>query len=238
MEERREGRGQLALIFGWQVLDARDPQGTRCYHLDRHLKEHCNVCVLMLLFWFSVTWDSLLSVLRQFACLKSDKQVISVGFFGYPNVKSSVINMLRTKNVCKVAPIPGETKVWRYITLTKRIFLIYCPSVVYQNSDTETDIVLKGVYCAVIDSLSPGTCYEFGGCLRAYWQSSETCEKQHLQRAYKISNWEDDNDFLLQLCKSSGKLLKHIEDVPIKTDLFREAELIGETSEKLPVTVS
>ncbi|KAL5559906.1 hypothetical protein UlMin_036117, partial [Ulmus minor] len=24
-----------------QVLDARDPQGTRCYHLERHLKEHC-----------------------------------------------------------------------------------------------------------------------------------------------------------------------------------------------------
>lgn len=24
-----------------QVLDARDPQGTRCYHLEKHLKEHC-----------------------------------------------------------------------------------------------------------------------------------------------------------------------------------------------------
>ena len=43
---------------------------------------------------------SLLSVLRQFARLKTDKQAISVGFVGYPNVgKSSVINTLRTKNV-------------------------------------------------------------------------------------------------------------------------------------------
>lgn len=49
------------------------------------------------------------------------------------------------EQVCKVAPIPGETKVWQYITLTKRIFLIDCPGVVYQSSDTETDIVLKGV---------------------------------------------------------------------------------------------
>ncbi|KAI3710512.1 hypothetical protein L2E82_40295 [Cichorium intybus] len=24
-----------------QVLDARDPQGTRCHHLEKHLKEHC-----------------------------------------------------------------------------------------------------------------------------------------------------------------------------------------------------
>ena len=38
--------------------------------------------------------------MRQFARLKSDKQAISVGFVGYPNVgKSSVINTLRTKNV-------------------------------------------------------------------------------------------------------------------------------------------
>ena len=35
-----------------------------------------------------------------------------MGFVGYPNVgKSSVINTLRTKKVCKAAPIPGETKV-------------------------------------------------------------------------------------------------------------------------------
>ena len=38
--------------------------------------------------------------------------LISVGFIGYPNVgKSSVINTLRKKKVCNVAPIAGETKV-------------------------------------------------------------------------------------------------------------------------------
>lgn len=36
---------------------------------------------------------------------------------------------------------------WQYITLTKRIFLIDCPGVVYQSHDSETDIVLKGVVC-------------------------------------------------------------------------------------------
>lgn len=49
--------------------------------------------------------------------------------------------------VCKVAPVPGETKVWQYITLTKRIFLIDCPGVVYRSHDSETDVVLKGVVC-------------------------------------------------------------------------------------------
>ncbi|CAI9088638.1 OLC1v1023028C2 [Oldenlandia corymbosa var. corymbosa] len=166
-----------------QVLDARDPLGTRCYHLEKHLKEHCTHKHLILLLnkcdlvpaWVTKGWlrvlskeypslafhasinksfgkGSLLSVLRQFSRLKSDKQAISVGFVGYPNVgKSSVINTLRTKNVCKVAPIPGETKVWQYITLTKRIFLVDCPGVVYQNNnDSETDIVLKGVVCIIL----------------------------------------------------------------------------------------
>lgn len=90
---------------------------------------------------------SLLGLLRQHARLRSDKKYISVGFVGYPNVgKSSVINTLRTKKVCNVAPVPGETKVWQYITLTKRVFLIDCPGVVYnRTADTATDAVLKGV---------------------------------------------------------------------------------------------
>jgi tRNA U34 5-carboxymethylaminomethyl modifying GTPase MnmE/TrmE len=55
---------------------------------------------------------SLIQLLRQFAQLHSDKKQISVGFIGYPNTgKSSIINTLRNKKVCNVAPIPGETKV-------------------------------------------------------------------------------------------------------------------------------
>ncbi|KAG1361255.1 putative Nuclear/nucleolar GTPase 2 [Cocos nucifera] len=65
-----------------QVLDARDPQGTRCHHLEKHLKENCKHKHMILL----LNKGSLLSVLRQFARLKSDKQAISVGFVGYPNV--------------------------------------------------------------------------------------------------------------------------------------------------------
>ncbi|KAK3147239.1 hypothetical protein QOZ80_3BG0279890 [Eleusine coracana subsp. coracana] len=213
-----------------QVLDARDPMGTRCYHLEKHLKENCKHKHLVFLLnkcdlvpaWATKGWlrtlsrdyptlafhasinksfgkGSLLSVLRQFARLKSDKQAISVGFVGYPNVgKSSVINTLRSKSVCKVAPIPGETKVWQYITLTKKIFLIDCPGVVYQNNDSETDIVLKGV--VRVTNLADAA-EHIGEVLRRV-------KKEHLQRAYKIQDWADDNDFLIQLCRTSGKLLK------------------------------
>ncbi|KAK7984689.1 hypothetical protein PG988_002311 [Apiospora saccharicola] len=76
---------------------------------------------------------SLIQLLRQFSILHSDRKQISVGLVGYPSVgKSSVINTLRAKAVAKVSPTPGETKVWQYITLMKRIYLIDCPGIVEQ----------------------------------------------------------------------------------------------------------
>lgn len=55
---------------------------------------------------------SLIQLLRQFSQLHSDKKQISVGLIGYPNVgKSSVINTIKSSKVCRVAPVPGETKV-------------------------------------------------------------------------------------------------------------------------------
>jgi nuclear GTP-binding protein len=54
---------------------------------------------------------------------------------GYPNVgKSSVINALKSKVVCKSAPVPGETKIWQYVSLTKRMYIIDCPGIVYEHS--------------------------------------------------------------------------------------------------------
>ena len=90
---------------------------------------------------------TLIQLLRQFSQLHADKKQISVGLIGYPNVgKSSVINTLKASKVCRVAPIPGETKVWQYITLTKRIYLIDCPGIVPTSAhDSNTAIVLKGV---------------------------------------------------------------------------------------------
>ena len=44
-----------------------------------------------------------------------------------------------------MAPIAGETKVWQYITLMKRIYLIDCPGVVYPSEETDEEKVLKGV---------------------------------------------------------------------------------------------
>lgn len=57
-----------------------------------------------------------------------------------------------------VAPIPGQTKVWQYITLMKRVHLIDCPGVVYNEAgDSQVDTVLKGV--VRIERLEDATTY-------------------------------------------------------------------------------
>lgn len=123
----------------------------------------------------------------------------SVGFIGYPNVgKSSVINTLRSKKVCSVAPIAGETKVWQYITLTKRIYLIDCPGVVYPSGNTEIDTVLKGVLR--VENVKDPADYVPAVL--------EKVKPEYLANVYGLSNWNDATDFLTKMAMKYGKLLK------------------------------
>ncbi|XP_032158093.1 nucleolar GTP-binding protein 2 isoform X1 [Mustela erminea] len=213
-----------------QVLDARDPMGTRSPHIETYLKKEkpwkhlifvLNKCDLVPT-WATKRWVAVLSqdyptlafhasltnpfgkgafiqLLRQFGKLHTDKKQISVGFIGYPNVgKSSVINTLRSKKVCNVAPIAGETKVWQYITLMRRIFLIDCPGVVYPSEDSETDIVLKGV--VQVEKIKTPEDHISAVLERA--------KPEYISKTYKIDSWENAEDFLEKLAFRTGKLLK------------------------------
>ncbi|KAJ4000235.1 NGP1NT-domain-containing protein [Lentinula boryana] len=154
---------------------------------------------------------SLIQLLRQFSQLHSDKKQISVGFVGYPNVgKSSVINTLKSGKVCRVAPVPGETKVWQYITLTRRIYLIDCPGIVPTSAhDSQTSTVLKGV--VRVEALP--TPSEHIPALM------ERVKPLYLSRTYGIplpnpddptQSWEPEA-LLDQLARMKGRLLKHGE---------------------------
>ncbi|GAA5823150.1 hypothetical protein JCM5353_005797 [Sporobolomyces roseus] len=141
---------------------------------------------------------SLIQLLRQFSSLFSDKKQISVGFIGYPNVgKSSIINTLKKKAVCKTAPIPGETKVWQYITLMRRIYLIDCPGIVPPSArDTESQKVLKGI--VRVEHLSdPASHIQF---------LLDRVRKEYLARTYGVPDWENAEDFLTKLARKTGKL--------------------------------
>lgn len=144
---------------------------------------------------------SLIALLRQFSSLHSDRKQISVGMVGYPNVgKSSIINTLRKKKVCTVAPIAGETKVWQYITLMKRIYMIDCPGIVPPNqTDTDQDLLLRG--SVRVENIEYPAQYIEEVLARV--------QPKHLQRTYELKDYDNDPVmFLEQLCRKSGRLLK------------------------------
>lgn len=135
--------------------------------------------------------------------LHSNRKQIQVGFIGYPNTgKSSIINTLRKKRVCTVAPIPGETKVWQYITLMKRIYLIDCPGVVPPSQgDNEQDILLRGV--VRVENVEHPAQY-----IDAVLRRTQT---KHIERTYEVkhSDYNDDAiEFLSILARKGGRLLK------------------------------
>lgn len=143
---------------------------------------------------------SLIQLLRQFSSLHSNRKQISVGFIGYPNTgKSSVINTLRKKKVCTVAPIPGETKVWQYITLMKRIYLIDCPGVVPpSNNDSQEDILLRGV--VRVENVENPEQYIAAVLKKA--------KPRHIERTYDVKGFETPTQFLELLARKGGRLLK------------------------------
>lgn len=213
------------------VLDARDPLGTRCRSVEKYIKEEAphkhlifvlNKCDLVptkvaaawvrylskdyptLAFHASINNSfgkgSLISLLRQFSSLHSDRKQVSCGLIGYPNTgKSSIINTLRKKKVCTTAPIPGETKVWQYVTLMKRIYLIDCPGIVPPNgNDTDADLLLRGV--VRVEKTENPEQYVAAALGK--------CKKQHIIRTYEIKDYKDPTDFLEQLARKGGRLLK------------------------------
>jgi nuclear GTP-binding protein len=107
---------------------------------------------------------------------------------------------LKRKAVCKAAPIPGETKNWQYVTLTKRIYLIDCPGVVNDATghDTDTDKVLKSVIRA--EKLQEPVEYIQGILDKA--------KKEYLQKLYRVQEWTDYEDFVSQVAINFGKLKK------------------------------
>lgn len=213
-----------------QVLDARDPIGTRCRQVESYLKkEKAHKHLIFVLNkadlvpnWAVKKWvailskehptmafrasitncfgkGDLISLLRQFGKLHKDKKQISVGLIGYPNVgKSSIINALKSKKVCNVAPIPGETKVWQYVTLMNNLFLIDCPGVVYPKGATPTDMVLKGV--VRVEKVKQPEDYVEAVLDRV--------KKEYIEKTYNISDWSSPENFLEQLAKMQGRLHK------------------------------
>jgi nuclear GTP-binding protein len=73
------------------------------------------------------------------------KKTILAGVIGYPNVgKSSFINSLIGKKSLSESCIPGETKLWQFLKLSKNIFLIDSPGTISGEEASGEWGILKG----------------------------------------------------------------------------------------------
>jgi len=149
--------------------------------------------------------------------------------------KSSIVNTLRQKKVCKIAPIAGETKVWQYVTLMERIYLIDCPGIVYPQGDSDTQIILKGVVSKFLALCIPEN--NLFHLLQVRIENVKDPENhvqavldrvkdEHLRKHYKLYRkdpsslslsrklemkpmvWKDAEEFMTKVALASGRLLK------------------------------
>ncbi|CAN8101429.1 unnamed protein product [Discula destructiva] len=167
----------------------------------KHLQKDYPTCAMRASINNPFGKGSLINLLRQFSKLHKERKQVSVGLIGYPNVgKSSIINCLRGKKVATIAPIPGETKVWQYVTLMKRIYLIDCPGIVPQNhQDSPSELLLRGV--VRVENVEHPEQYIPLVLKRV--------KKHHMARTYNLSDWKDDHiEFLEMLARKGGRLLK------------------------------
>lgn len=136
--------------------------------------------------------------------------------------KSSIVNMLRGKKVAVVAPIPGETKVWQYVTLWKdtckptelvkpqkigKLFevqfltcldLIDCPGIVpAAKQDTPEELLLRGV--VRVENVEYPEQYIPTLLSRV--------KQHHLERTYNLQGWTDHIQLLELLARKGGRLL-------------------------------
>merc|ERR1712072_512632 len=104
----------------------------------------------------------------------------------------------------KATPIPGETKVWQYVSLTKCIFMIDCPGVVPPSTcafEEDCAKVFRGV--VRVERVENPSNYIDEVLTRV--------KKEYLIKRYKLptdTDWADGDGFLSVLAVKMGKLRK------------------------------
>lgn len=146
--------------------------------------------------------DNLVKLLKNYCRNLNIKTSITVGVVGFPNVgKSSVINSLKRSKVCGVGSTPGVTKVAQTIHLDKNINLLDCPGIVFSKSTNEADaahVLLRN--CVKVELLDdPVSPVEI---------ILSRCSHVQLQELYQVDPFSDTIQFLVNVAKARGKLLK------------------------------
>ncbi|WP_175060064.1 GTPase [Thermococcus sp. 2319x1] len=126
------------------------------------------------------------------------KEKVKVVLVGYPNVgKSTIINVLKGKHAVGTAPIPGYTKGKQLVKLSKKIWLVDSPGVV--PIDDFDELVIRGGFPAdkIEDPVKPA--------LKLIKRILET-RKEAITEKYGIEEFENEEQILEAIGRKKGLL--------------------------------
>ncbi|ASJ15199.1 GTPase [Thermococcus radiotolerans] len=216
-----------------EVVDARDPIGTRNRKLERLVQEEGKPLLIVMnkadlvpkewaeeykrksdlpVVFISARERKGTGILRReirklAKPLLDEREKVKVALIGYPNVgKSTIINTLKGKKAVGTAPIPGYTKGKQLIRLSKKIWLLDSPGVV--PIDDFDELVIKGGFPAdkIDEPVKPA--------LKLISRILET-RKEALTEKFGIDKFESEEEILRMIGERRG-LIKAGGEVDIE----------------------
>lgn len=208
-----------------EVVDARDPAGTRNREVERLVKERGKKLLIVLnkadlvpkswaeeykrksdvsMVFISAREHKGTGILRReikkLANQLREKEKIKIALVGYPNVgKSTIINVLKGKKAVKTAPVPGYTRGKQLIKLSKRLWLIDSPGVL-PIEDFDELVIKGGLPADRIDNpISPAL-----KLIKRIWKTG----KESLMARYGIGELEDEEKILEAIGRRKGIIRK------------------------------
>ncbi|NJE85467.1 GTPase RsgA [Thermococcus sp. CX2] len=220
----REVIGEADIII--EVVDARDPIGTRNRKLEKLVLEEGKKLLIVMnkadlvpkewaeeykrkselpMVFISARERKGTGILRREIKklakeLLNEQEKVKVALIGYPNVgKSTIINTLKGKKAVGTAPIPGYTKGKQLIRLSKKIWLLDSPGVV--PIDDFDELVIKGGFPAdkIEEPVKPA--------LKLIGRILET-RKEALTEKFGIEDFSSEEDILREIGKRKGIIRK------------------------------
>lgn len=148
----------------------------------------------------AVGTDKLLELLKNYSRYQGTnvKSAITVGVIGMPNVgKSSLINSLLRRKAAGVSSLPGHTKVLKEVELDSKVTVIDCPGIIISNEDETTLLLRNVIKTEDVQDLQ-----------KAVQVILQRIDKEFLLRFYKVADFYNFKEFLVNVGKAKGKFKK------------------------------
>lgn len=203
-----------------EVLDCRDPDGTRNREIESYINNGNSVLIFVLNKCDLAEESELVPLKRRLSGIAptvftsaKDKYGIGklkeaihrhapalpvkVGIVGYPNVGKSMLgNALKGRRSAGVSPVPGYTKSQQWLKVSDDILLYDSPGVIGKEDE-------RGL--AIIGAIDADKCEDPEACAHQILDRLNFENPGEIERRYGV---EYGNDVLEHIARKRGKLLK------------------------------